>query len=122
VKVGNSSRCCKFQLPQGGVTGFDHLLPLFRAEREGVETGTSQKTCPMQINDFAAYGGMGGQSTTDVSVAISPAFLARCKIAFVVLILSRRMINVSRPYLSALYRNTPAGVRPPVSGNDHTHT
>jgi len=70
VKTGNSSRCCKFPggnqdkvfqviqpvVRENPAKGFGYLMPLVYPDREGAETGTSQKTCRCKTDDFAAHG------------------------------------------------------------------
>ena len=54
VKIGNSSLCCEFlppEMAQQVLTIFCHWP---QSGREGVSTGTSQKTC--LCNDFTIQG------------------------------------------------------------------
>ena len=57
VEIGNSSRCCKF-LPPAEAQKVWTFFATVRSEREGVETGTSQKTCLVHaIRSFREKGG-----------------------------------------------------------------
>jgi hypothetical protein len=83
VKVGNSSRCCKFLFSFESTKGSTIFATGFQ-NREGVETGTSQKTCLCKINDFAAYGEWAGINNRRFNSYFSPAYITRCKIIIIV--------------------------------------